>query len=76
MPVEVEVLPNAFQFAEDYAEINCPDYLTGDRKQAFIEYFIMFFRNLILNYNGETNRLEDLEEKATDLAELAVWTMN
>ena len=71
-----QVLQNAYQFAEDYAVINCPDYLTGERRQAFLEYFVMFFRNLLMNYNGETNRLEDLEEKATDLAELAVWTMN
>lgn len=67
-------IQNAYQFAEDYAEINCPDYLTGERRKAFLEYFVMFFRNMLLNYNGET--LDELEQKAADLAELAVWTMN
>ena len=69
-----EELYNAFMFAEQYAEYNCPEYLTGEKRQAFIEYFMLFFRNMLTNYHGES--MKELEERATDAAELAVRTMD
>ena len=71
--ISAEEIYNAFVYAESYAEYCCPEYLTGEKRKAFIEYFVTFFRNLLINYNGET--MTELQNKATEAAELYVRTL-